>query len=228
MVHHGCCTWVRTHQGGSRARARRQGGFHGTQRGALDDPVERYSDRILELALDLTDAQQVADVVSQAHRHFGLLDVVLNNTGYALVGAIEEAGVNDVKAEFETYFFSMLRVIQAVSGGRRLRHQGDAHRARRLCDRFRKPRVAEDLRGLEAYAALRQQVFARGAAMEFGEPQAVLQIVDADKPPFRLFLGTEGMPMVPAAYTARLAEWAQWVAVSNAAQGTSVRQAIAV
>ncbi|HIH4625196.1 hypothetical protein [Klebsiella variicola] len=86
--------------------------------------------------------------------------------------------------------------------------------------------------GLEAYAALRQQVFARGAAMEFGEPQAtaqaVLQIVDADKPPLRLFLGTEGMTMVPAAYATRLAEWAQWVAVSNAAQGTSVRQTIAV
>ncbi|ESN31557.1 TPA: SDR family NAD(P)-dependent oxidoreductase [Klebsiella variicola] len=245
--------------------------------GALDDLVQRYGDRLLALALDVTDAQQVADVVAQAYRHFGLLDVVLNNAGYALVGAIEEAGVDDVKAEFETNFFGTLRVIQAVLPI--LRTQKSGHilgvssvaglvagpisgfynaskwAVEALHDSlsqevagfgikvtpiepgtyatdFASPSSLKISGGLEAYAALRQQVFARGAAMEFGEPQAtaqaVLQIVDADKPPLRLFLGTEGMAMVPAAYAARLAEWAQWVTVSNAAQGNSVRQTITV
>lgn len=245
--------------------------------GALDGLVQRYGDRVLALALDVTNAQQVADVVAQAHRHFGQLDVVLNNAGYALVGAIEEAGVDDVKAEFETNFFGTLRVIQAVLPI--LRTQKSGHilgvssvaglvagpisgfynaskwAVEALHDSlsqevagfgikvtliepgayatdFASPASLKISEGLEAYVAQRQQVFAQGAAMEFGEPQAtaqaVLQIVDADKPPLRLFLGTEGMTMVPAAYAARLAEWEQWAAVSNAAQGTSVRQTIAV
>lgn len=197
--------------------------------------------------------------------------------GYALVGAIEEAGVDDVKAEFETNFFGTLRVIQAVLPILRMQKSGhilgvssvaglvagpisgfynsSKWAVEALHDSlsqevsgfgikvtliepgayatdFASPASLKISEGLEAYAALRQQVFAQGAAMEFGEPeataQAVLQIVDADKPPLRLFLGTEGMTMVPAAYAARLAEWAQWEEVSNAAQGTSVRQTIAV
>lgn len=82
--------------------------------GALDDLVERYGDRVPALALDVTDAQQVADVVAQFHGHFGQLGVVLNNAGYALACAIEEAGIDNVKAEFETNVFGTLRVIQAV------------------------------------------------------------------------------------------------------------------
>ncbi|ATO34114.1 oxidoreductase, short-chai dehydrogenase-reductase family [Dickeya dianthicola RNS04.9] len=39
---------------------------------------------------------------------------MLNNAGYAFVGAIEQARLEDVKAEFETNFFGALRVIQAA------------------------------------------------------------------------------------------------------------------
>lgn len=245
--------------------------------GALGALVERYGDRVLPLALDVTDAQQVADAVAQAHLYFGRLDVVLNNAGYALVGAIEEAKIDDVKAEFETNFFGMLRVIQSVLP--LLRSQGSGHilgvssvagivagpisgfynaskwAVEALHDSlaqevagfgiqvtliepgayatdFASPASLKISEGLDAYAALRQEAFERGAAMEFGEPQAtaqaVLQVVDADKPPLRLFLGTEGMPVVRAAYAARLTEWTQWEAVSNAAQGTSIRQTITV
>lgn len=243
---------------------------------ALDALVQRYGNLVLPLALDVTDAQQVSDAVTQAHRHFGRLDVVLNNAGYALVGAIEEARIEDVKAEFDTNFFGSLRVIQAALPI--LRSQGSGHilgvssvagivagpisgfynaskwAVEALHDSlaqevagfgikvtliepgayatdFASPASLKISEGLEAYAVLRQQAFARGAAMEFGEPQAtaqaVLQVVDAVKPPLRMFLGTEGMSIVPAAYAARLAEWEQWKAVSSAAQGTSVRQTIA-
>jgi len=78
--------------------------------------------------------------------------------------------------------------------------------------------------GLDAYAELRQQAFAAGAKMEFGDPKAtptaVLAIVDATEPPLRFFLGTEGLPVARAAYVARLAEWEAWEELSNAAQGT--------
>lgn len=243
--------------------------------GALDELVERYGNRMLALPLDVTDAQQVTDAVSQAHQHFGRLDVVLNNAGYALVGAVEEARVEDVKAEFETNFFGALRVIQAVLP--LLRRRGSGHilgvssvagivaspisgfynaskwAVEALHDSlaqevagfgikvtliepgayatdFASPASLKISAGVEAYAALRQQAFARGATMEFGEPQAtaqaVLEIVDAETPPLRFFLGTEGMPAARAAYAARLAEWEQWESVSTAAQGKSIRQTL--
>jgi NAD(P)-dependent dehydrogenase (short-subunit alcohol dehydrogenase family) len=81
---------------------------------SLDALAERYGDAVLPLALDVTDSAQVSHVVAQAHAHFGKLDVVVNNAGYALVGAIEEASEVDVRAEFETNFFGAYRVIQAA------------------------------------------------------------------------------------------------------------------
>lgn len=80
----------------------------------LQKLVERYGDRVLPLQLDVTDSQQVSDAVTTALGYFGKLDVVLNNAGYALAGAIEEASLDEVKSEFDTNFFGTLRVIQAV------------------------------------------------------------------------------------------------------------------
>ncbi len=86
---------------------------------------ERFGDSVLPLALDVTDAEQVQQVVAQAHAHFGQLDVVLNNAGYSLVGAIEEASESDVRALFETNYFGTIRVIQAALP--LLRQQGNGH-----------------------------------------------------------------------------------------------------
>jgi len=77
--------------------------------------------------------------------------------------------------------------------------------------------------GMDAYAALREQVFGRLSGAKRGDPQAtaeaILQIVDAENPPLRFLLGNEMLPMVRAAYADRLATWEAWEEVSNAAQG---------
>ncbi|TIW19866.1 MAG: SDR family NAD(P)-dependent oxidoreductase, partial [Mesorhizobium sp.] len=57
---------------------------------SLTDLKKSYGDAVLPLALDVTDRDQVTEAVEQAHRHFGRLDIILNNAGYALVGAVEE------------------------------------------------------------------------------------------------------------------------------------------
>jgi NADP-dependent 3-hydroxy acid dehydrogenase YdfG len=78
---------------------------------SLAELSERYGDAVLPLALDVTDRQQIEIVVPRAHAHFGRLDVVINNAGCALLGAIEEATEGDVCAEFDTNFFGALGVI---------------------------------------------------------------------------------------------------------------------
>ncbi len=92
---------------------------------SLADLAERFGDAVLPLPLDVTDAGQARQAVEQAHAHFGRLDVVLNNAGYSLVGTIEEASVEEVRAVFDTNFLGTLRVIQAALP--LLRRQGGGH-----------------------------------------------------------------------------------------------------
>ncbi len=89
------------------------------------DLSERFGDRVLPLALDVTDTEQVKQAVAAAHGHFGRLDVVLNNAGYSLVGMVEEVREDEVRAIFETNVFGTLRVIQAALPI--LRAQGSGH-----------------------------------------------------------------------------------------------------
>ncbi|GAC1365133.1 MAG: hypothetical protein NVSMB3_13690 [Acidobacteriaceae bacterium] len=88
---------------------------------------------------------------------------------------------------------------------------------------FGSPSSLKFARGLDAYADLRAQVFGRLSGSEKGDPaattEAILQIVDAEDPPLRFFVGSTGLPMARAAYAARLAMWEAWEGVSNAAQG---------
>ena len=70
--------------------------------------------RCQALALDVADAPQVAAVVAEAAAVFGRLDVVVNNAGYGLVGAVEEYDEAQIARNFETNFFGALRVIRAA------------------------------------------------------------------------------------------------------------------
>ncbi|WP_282080623.1 SDR family NAD(P)-dependent oxidoreductase [Aquimarina algiphila] len=92
---------------------------------SISDLQETYGENVLTLALDVTKTDQVKAVLDQAYNHFGRLDVILNNAGYSLVGTIEEAGLDDVRALYETNLFGTLSVIQAALP--LLRKQGSGH-----------------------------------------------------------------------------------------------------
>ena len=86
---------------------------------------DKYGENVLTLELDVTNPGQVKSAVAAAHAHFGRLDIVLNNAGYSLVGTIEEASADDVRAMYETNVFGTLAVIQAALPI--LRAQGSGH-----------------------------------------------------------------------------------------------------
>lgn len=92
---------------------------------SIADLKEKYGANVLTLELDVTRPEQVKTAVSQAHAHFGKLDVVLNNAGYPLIATIEEASAEDVRALYETNIFGTLSVIQAALP--LLREQGSGH-----------------------------------------------------------------------------------------------------
>jgi NADP-dependent 3-hydroxy acid dehydrogenase YdfG len=92
---------------------------------SIADLKEKYGDRVLTLELDVTNSDQAKAAVGQAHAHFGKLDIILNNAGYSLVGTIEEASADEVRALYETNIFGTLSVIQAALP--LLRKQGGGH-----------------------------------------------------------------------------------------------------
>lgn len=92
---------------------------------SIADLKEKYGENVLTLELDVTNPEQVKTAVTRAHAHFGRLDIVLNNAGYSLVGTIEEASADEVRALYETNIFGALSVIQAALP--LLRKQGGGH-----------------------------------------------------------------------------------------------------
>ncbi len=92
---------------------------------SIADLKDKYGANVLTLELDVTKTDQVKTAVEQAHAHFGRLDIVLNNAGYSLVGTIEEASADDVRAMYDTNIFGALAVIQAALP--LLREQGGGH-----------------------------------------------------------------------------------------------------
>lgn len=92
---------------------------------SIADFNQKYGDQVLTLELDVTNHDQVKKAIEQAHAHFGRLDIVFNNAGYSLVGTIEEASADEVRAMFETNVYGPLAVIQAALP--LLRKQGGGH-----------------------------------------------------------------------------------------------------
>ncbi|MEV8214684.1 SDR family NAD(P)-dependent oxidoreductase [Leifsonia sp. NPDC077715] len=80
----------------------------------LDDLVAEYGDRILPLALDVTDAARAAAALAEARDRFGRIDVIVNNAGYANVAPIETADDADVRTQFETNFWGVYNVSKAA------------------------------------------------------------------------------------------------------------------
>lgn len=92
--------------------------------GSLAPLVERYGSQVAALALDVTDKAAVESAVKETLRRFERLDVVVNNAGYGLFGAIEEVSEAEARAQIETNLFGALWVTQAALPILRAQHSG--------------------------------------------------------------------------------------------------------
>lgn len=95
--------------------------FGGSRRGTGSNAIEN-------LRLDVRDDASVAAAVAQILGSTGRIDLLVNNAGYAMVGALEESSIEQAKAIFETNLFGVMRMTNAVlpamraQGGGRVVH----------------------------------------------------------------------------------------------------------
>ena len=81
---------------------------------AVSASLPGYGDRLLAVPLDVSDPEQISAAVDAAVRRFGRIDVLVNNAGRGLVGAVEESSDAEVRSVFEVNVFGLLAVTRAV------------------------------------------------------------------------------------------------------------------
>ncbi len=82
------------------------------------DQIDAFNDLVhgktFGIQLDVNKHDQIGPVITHILDQFGRIDVLVNNAGYGLFGAVEEVGMGEAREQMETNFFGALAVTQAV------------------------------------------------------------------------------------------------------------------
>jgi|LakMenEpi03Aug12_release.lakeMendotaPanAssembly.Ray.scaffolds.fasta_scaffold44560_3 NADP-dependent 3-hydroxy acid dehydrogenase YdfG len=81
---------------------------------SLADLQKQYPDSLKALTLDVTNFAQIDEVIKSSNDWANRIDVLVNNAGFGLVGAIEECSMDEIRHQFETNLFGAIAMIQAV------------------------------------------------------------------------------------------------------------------
>ena len=79
---------------------------------------------IATLPLDVTDETSMTEAVAAVETDAGAVGTLINNAGYGLYGPVEQVPMAEVRRQFETNFFGLVRLTQLVLPGMRRRHGG--------------------------------------------------------------------------------------------------------
>ena len=80
----------------------------------LLDIAKKENLKLVTIPLDVDKEDSIKNAVSKIESEKGRIDVLVNNAGYLLFGCIEDISVDELKAQFETNFFGIVRMIQQV------------------------------------------------------------------------------------------------------------------
>ncbi|OKS86704.1 SDR family NAD(P)-dependent oxidoreductase [Mucilaginibacter polytrichastri] len=236
---------------------------------ALRELVEKYGDAVLPLQLDVTDREACFTAVAKGKANFGRIDVLINNAGFGLFGAIEEATEAQVRSLMDANFFGLLWLTQAIIPVMREQQNGHIiqissylglvtlpmlgiYNATKFAVEGLSESLSSQVKGfgikvtliepngfltdwagssaetttpIAVYDGLRQASKERAETPGYkGDPDAtvkpMLLIIDHPNPPLRLLMGKIAYPAVKENYEQRLASFAAWKDVSDAAHGS--------
>ena len=231
---------------------------------ALQDLAAEHGDRILAVASDVRRQTDVEDAVSRAVSAFQRIDVVANNAGYGVFGAVEEVSDEHARGIFDTNVFGLLNVLRATLPVLRAQGRGHLLQGSSYFGRVAHPGVGLLCATKYAVEGLTEALFGEveplGITVTLVEPgptatpfggnfvvagnpipaydgtvrspvddgsdapagddpdrvvTAILEAVDADRPPRRLVTGTTAFREVSDALHAQLAELESWATTSK-------------
>ncbi|MEU9201548.1 oxidoreductase [Streptomyces sp. NPDC048332] len=113
---------------------------------ALEDLVAAHPDRAVAVQLDVTDTARIAAVVADTVLWYGRIDVVVNNAGMGLVGAVEETSDRELRDLMDLHFFGPAALVRAVLPHMRRHGSGAVVQMSSMGGRFTFP-------GVGAYSA---------------------------------------------------------------------------
>jgi NAD(P)-dependent dehydrogenase (short-subunit alcohol dehydrogenase family) len=92
--------------------------------GELEYTAKKENLRISIIELDVDKEESIVSAVKKIITDVGRLDVLVNNAGYGQFGCTEDVSVDDFRKQFETNFFSIIRIIQEVAPIMRKQNSG--------------------------------------------------------------------------------------------------------
>ncbi|CAN7714115.1 oxidoreductase [Rhizobium rhizogenes] len=81
---------------------------------SIEEMAEPFGDRMITLPLDVTDVAAAKAAVAKAVETFGGFDVLVNNAGYGLFGALEEGKPEEYRPMFEVNVFGLIETTRAA------------------------------------------------------------------------------------------------------------------
>jgi NADP-dependent 3-hydroxy acid dehydrogenase YdfG len=93
--------------------------------GSLKDLVDKYGSAVLPIELEVSNRAACFEAIAKAKAHFGSIDVVINNAGTGLLGAVEELDEQAARDIMDVNLFGTLWITQAALPV--MRAQGSGH-----------------------------------------------------------------------------------------------------
>ncbi|MDH5568370.1 MAG: SDR family oxidoreductase [Nitrosopumilus sp.] len=83
--------------------------------GELEQAAKKENLSIEIIQLDVDKEESIISAIKKIVSDCGRIDVLINNAGYGQFGCTEDVSVNDFRKQFETNFFSIVKIIQEIS-----------------------------------------------------------------------------------------------------------------
>lgn len=180
---------------------------------SLDELVARAPDRVLAARLDVTRPEQIREAVATAIGRFDAIDVLVNNAGYSLVGAVEETSDEELRAAMDLMFFGAVAMTRAVLPQMRERRTGTIVQITSVGGLITGP-------GFGAYCAAKHALEGLSESMASEVEPLGLRVLIVEPGAFRTRLFGGGFRSMPAieAYATTVGQTRAYAASSDGAQ----------